>query len=152
MTAVHFRSSLLSLLDLPPWADHLTFLYKDLSRARDSSEFTKDVVNRDEECEVVEQSEANLVSSLIAEDWNKTEDHLYHYPILDIDFPAYLIPSSHPGRYHLYLARALSKGKYDALLDALAEAGIIERGYAESGKASVYGTAARLPHNIKYEE
>jgi hypothetical protein len=67
-----------------------------------------------------------------------------HRPVLDIDFPAALIPSSTAGHFHLYLDKQLDELKYMKLLDALAEAGIIEQGYANVSEARGY-TSARLP-------
>lgn len=52
-----------------------------------------------------------------------------HAPVLDIDFPAELIPSSSPGHFHLYLHRKMTWEKYVKLLDALHEAGIIDYEY-----------------------
>lgn len=59
----------------------------------------------------------------------------YHAPVLDIDFEARLVPSTTEGHYHLYLDTAIPWEKYAALLDALAEAGVIEPGYAMASKA-----------------
>lgn len=68
--------------------------------------------------------DANLVSSL--------GDDGLHYPVLDLDFGAYVVPSSTPGHFHLYLERAMPWDTYAGLLVALAEAGVIERGYADA--------------------
>ncbi len=65
---------------------------------------------------------ANLVASL-------SEDGL-HRPVLDIDFPAELIPSTTPGHFHLYLNKPMTWDKYQVLLRALADAGVIEEGFA----------------------
>jgi hypothetical protein len=73
-----------------------------------------------------------------------TDDNGWHRPVLDIDFPAALIPSSTEGHFHRYLDKKLSTSQYMKLLDALAEAGIIEQGYASVSEARGY-TSARLP-------
>ncbi len=67
----------------------------------------------------------NLVTSLIGPSGK------YHLPVLDIDFPARLIPSSTPGHFHLYLdgMDPLSWEEYDDLLRALCAAGVIGSGY-----------------------
>lgn len=67
-----------------------------------------------------------------------------HAPALDIDIPAWLIPSSTPGHQHLYMDVAMPWRRYKRLLKALAKAGIIEKGYA---KASIRRrhTAVRVP-------
>lgn len=68
--------------------------------------------------------EPNLVTSLL--------DDGTHLPCLDIDFAARLVPSSTEGHYHLYLdgMNPLPWERYEALLKALADAGIVSRGYA----------------------
>lgn len=68
----------------------------------------------------------------------------HHRPVLDIDFPAALIPSTTPGHFHLYLDKPMPWGKYKALLKALADAGIIERGYLSASIGRQY-TSVRLP-------
>ena len=78
----------------------------------------------DRDCKQVSIDRAILVSSL-CEDGN-------HAPVLDIDFEAQLIPSSTQGHFHLYLDKKMSWHKYKQLLEALYEAGIIQRGYYES--------------------
>lgn len=56
-------------------------------------------------------------------------DRAYHFPVLDIDFPAALVPSSTKDHYHLYLNQGMSWKKYAKLLEALYEAEIIQEGY-----------------------
>ena len=68
-------------------------------------------------------SRANLVGSLCMNG--------KHAPCLDIDFPARLVPSSTEGHFHLYLDREISWEKYAGLIRAMAEAGILEKGYAQ---------------------
>lgn len=69
---------------------------------------------------------ANLVSSLC--------DNGMHMPTLDIDLPCRLVPSSTPGHYHLYIDVALEQEKYLRLVDAMAEAGIVQKFYAEAAR------------------
>jgi len=66
--------------------------------------------------------DAEVVSSKIAH-----SDR--HAPAIDIDVPAYLIPSSTPGHSHLYIDVAMSWRQYKKLLKALDQAGIVEYGY-----------------------
>jgi hypothetical protein len=86
----------------------------------------------------VEKDQANLVSS------NIKGKPLYHLPVLDIDLPAALVPSSQKDHYHLYIEKEVEEGSYFRLLDALAECGIIEKGYADASKAKG-GTFVRVP-------
>lgn len=65
---------------------------------------------------------ANLIGSIT--------DEGTHVPVLDIDFPVRLEPSSTPGHFHLYLdGIELDWSTYKMLLAALAAAGVIEEGY-----------------------
>jgi len=67
-----------------------------------------------------------------------------HRPVLDLDFPAALIPSSTPEHFHLYLNHAVTWAGYVELLDALAKVGVLEPSYVEASKRRGY-TAVRLP-------
>ena len=81
--------------------------------------------------------DAEVVSSLDLETY-------LHRPVLDIDIPAALIPSSTPGHSHLYIDKPMTRTQYENLLWALVEAGIIEGGYANASSARGY-TSVRLP-------
>jgi len=81
---------------------------------------------------------ANVISSRIAAD----DD--FHTPMLDLDIPHRLIPSSTPGHSHLYIDVLISKRKYGLLLQALWDAGIIQRGILD--QFDTHGaTFLRLP-------
>lgn len=67
-----------------------------------------------------------------------------HRPVLDIDLPAQLIPSSTPGHFHLYIDKPMSWATYVCLLRALEEAGIIEPGYTRASERRGY-SAVRMP-------
>jgi hypothetical protein len=67
-----------------------------------------------------------------------------HKPVIDIDLPAQLVPSSTPGHYHLYLDVEVPWDAYVDLLEALAAAGIVEHGYVSASIARGY-TAVRPP-------
>jgi hypothetical protein len=92
---------------------------------------------------------ANVVSSAIQPvpnpwldiDLNPTKMHAV---LLDLDVPAYLVPSTRPGHSHLYVDVQVTEERYFNLLDALAECGVIERGYANASKKKG-GTFLRLP-------
>lgn len=68
-----------------------------------------------------------------------------HYPVLDIDYPATLVPSTTPGHFHLYLDQAVPWWKYKIVLRALAFAGLIEPGYDRASRRRGF-TAVRPPH------
>ena len=67
-----------------------------------------------------------------------------HLIALDIDFEAALIPSSQKHRYHLIFNRTAPWEKVEALLIAMRECGLLERGYVD---ASIHrkSTFLRLP-------
>lgn len=67
-----------------------------------------------------------------------------HRPILDLDFPAALIPSTTPGHFHLYLDKEMTWDSYERLLKSLGRAGILESGYVSASIARAY-TSVRLP-------
>lgn len=53
----------------------------------------------------------------------------YHCPVIDIDLPCTLTPSTTPGHYHLEIDAPMSWKRYRRLLKALVKAGIVEKGY-----------------------
>jgi len=67
------------------------------------------------------KDEANLVSSLCFDG--------QHRPVLDFDIPARYVPSTTPGHGHLYIDVPMSWEKYEAVLIALRDAGVLETGY-----------------------
>ncbi len=69
-----------------------------------------------------------------------------HALVLDIDHPTWLMPSTAPDHYHLYVdvPGGITNEKYNALLTALADAGVIEWGYASASIARGW-TSVRLP-------
>lgn len=97
-----------------------TFWWKPTLNDKVTKENYQPAVN--EAIALVDEPSANLVSSLL-ENGN-------HAPVLDIDFPARLIPSSTPGHYHLYLDKEMSPGNYRTLIRTLSSVGILESGYA----------------------
>lgn len=73
---------------------------------------------------------ANLVSS-------KCESGK-HAPVIDIDVPISVYPSSQLGHNHLYIDKEITWNQYTRLLKALASAGIIEDGYLKASLAKGY--------------
>lgn len=67
-----------------------------------------------------------------------------HGPVLDIDIPHELVPSTTPGHSHLYLDVKVSWRKYKRLLKALAAAGVVEPGYVKASLRRKH-TAVRVP-------
>jgi hypothetical protein len=91
------------------------------------------------------REDADLVSSQSA--WEAG----VHYPLLDIDLPAQLVPSSTEGHFHLYLEKPMQWGDYVFLLKALEHVGVLQKGFVrcaiERGR-----TQCRLPEKPKSTE
>ncbi len=81
--------------------------------------------------------DADVVSSELV---NSSTDFFGNSPkhvlAIDVDYPTFLVESSTEGHYHLYVdvPGGIPHEKYMALLDALADAGVIQRGYAKVSK------------------
>ncbi|WWV91870.1 hypothetical protein GMYAFLOJ_CDS0040 [Microbacterium phage phiMiGM15] len=88
--------------------------------------------------------EANIVTSAI----EGLEDR--HLILIDLDVPAYLLPSSTEGHSHLYIDTKVTTVGLQKVLDALADVGVVERGYADASRARGY-SALRLPWVKKAE-
>jgi hypothetical protein len=95
--------------------------------------------------EVIE-SEANLIGS--PTNYIDKQGQPLHMPVLDLDFPCELIPSSTPGHFHLYMNKTVGWESYRTMLEAMAEAGVLEEGYV---KAAIHhgGTYVRKPGVLK---
>lgn len=65
--------------------------------------------------------------------------------MLDLDVAARLVPSSTEGHHHLFIDVDLSRAEHDQVMRALAAAGVIQPGYAQSALSTKYGATLRLP-------
>lgn len=92
----------------------------------------------------IEPAEAEAVSSLTRPAGIAEPAGGYHRPMLDLDFPAAVLPSSTEGHCHLYIDKALTWEQYEKLLDVMAEVGLLEEGYVRASKARKC-TFLRLP-------
>lgn len=105
--------------------------------------------------EEAEIDRANIVSSLLRPPTGFAHDpnDLRHVLAIDLDIPAALVPSSTPGHHHLYVETkdGIPHHRYMALLSALADAGVIEKGYAEVSIARGHSDL-RLPWVSKDDE
>lgn len=75
----------------------------------------------------------------------------YHALLLDIDCPAWLLPSSTGGHGHLYVDLEIPDDKLWTFLDAAADIGLVEEGYVSACKARGM-TSLRPPWIVKGEE
>lgn len=90
-----------------------------------------------------EKEEPNLYTSRVLNSDGTVNPEL-HAPVLDFDYPIKLIPSRTPGHFHLYIDKHVPWEKYKNLLKAMAEAGIIEGGYADASIRAGF-SAVRIP-------
>lgn len=74
--------------------------------------------------------------------WRKNSQK--HKILLDIDFPVFAVESSTPGHYHLYLDKEIRWDAYKTLLEALVNADVIEKGYANASIRRGF-TTLRVP-------
>lgn len=72
----------------------------------------------------------NVVSSEISRGpaYTNAEDDSVHLVLIDLDFESALIPSTTPGRYHLYVDKKMSKEKYSDFVKMLKEFGVVAQG------------------------
>ena len=102
-------------------------------------DFQTGVYGQNFEPEVSDVNQANVVTSQSY--WGTTG---LHAPVLDLDFPAVLVPSTTPGHFHLYLDKEVPWDKFKVLLMAMWEVGLLEKGYVDTAIARGY-TTVRLP-------
>jgi hypothetical protein len=69
----------------------------------------------------------NLVTSIAAD--QNHQNNSMHLPVIDIDVPCELIPSSDPNHYHLYIHKPVNWIDYKRILNSLTTAGIVQKGY-----------------------
>ncbi len=106
-----------------------------VTRWEDDSEVTFGAEEREQAPDI---RDANVSTSL------RMDVEGMHAVLLDIDVPAALIPSSTPGHSHLYVDVCVPQDTYFRMLDAIADAGVIQRGFVNASK-SRGGTSLRLP-------
>lgn len=94
------------------------------------------LVERDDRTRVSSVEEAHMVCSRDARG--------KHWPVIDLDIPHRVVPSSTPGHGHLYLDVQMSWFRYVVLLFALRFAGVIGPGFLWWSLARG-ATFARLP-------
>lgn len=86
-------------------------------------------------------ADANIITS-------EVQHSSMHAPVLDVDMPCALVPSSTPGHFHLFIERGMTWRRYRRLLRALGRAGILERAFVRASLRRGY-TAVRVPWERK---
>lgn len=82
---------------------------------------------------------------------SRVEDSTMHMPLIDLDLPCMLLPSSQPGHFHLYIEKQMAWDKFVAILEALEDAGVVGPGYLKYTKKRGYATV-RYPGVTKQNE
>lgn len=103
-----------------------------------SSSSESDEINPDRFIALMEDADV-ATSKMIA-------DPERHMVVLDIDHEAWLVKSSTPGHYHLYIEvpGGIEGRKYELMLHAMAAAGVLEGGYVKASVSRGY-SSVRLP-------
>lgn len=95
-------------------------------------------------------TEAEAISSAYP-DAIRPEGDQYHALLLDLDVPAWLIPSTTEGHGHLYVQLAVLDEELWEFLEAAAKIGLVEEGYVSACKSRGM-TSLRAPWVRKGEE
>ena len=99
-----------------------TFLYQDdLGQPFKTNNFFLALLKNERNGEKVGWQEANLISSLC--------ENGMHSPVIDLDVPHKVLPSSTPGHSHLYLNVEIPWWRFVALLTGMYIAKVIEPGF-----------------------
>ena len=122
--------------EVPGKIDRMTRFVTGLDESSDAPTF------QHEDFSTGNLSFANLLTSEPADPFIREAG--MHAPVIDLDFPCELIPSSTEGHFHLVLDRLIPAEAYFTLLDAMVAAGLVEPGYAGSSRSRGY-SAIRLP-------
>lgn len=105
------------------------------------------------------KEEAKALSSTVIDNYNEGSENIFidhpadpenanlvcslcesgkHAPVIDIDVPISVYPSSQLGHNHLYIDKEITWNQYVRILKALAAAGIVEDGYLNVSLAKGY--------------
>ena len=88
-------------------------------------------------------NEANVINSLCVGS-KPGQIRGIHKPLLDLDIPVVLVPSTTPGHSHLYIDQPVYWYKYQHLLTVLKDLGILQEGYVNGAFNRGY-SSLRLP-------
>lgn len=121
-----------SFPDSPPTGGNAAHSFQDQERERHRG------------TEVTDLIDAQVVTS------ETLANPFLHKVLLDLDVPAVLIPSTTPGHSHLYIDVDVPWEKLVDMLDAMAEAGVLEKGFVKAARARGFSTL-RTPWTKKPE-
>lgn len=94
-------------------------------------------------------NDANIISSLLKR--GRRSNDRRHLIAIDVDHPTYLIPSSTPNHFHLYvdIPGGVREEAYFDWLDASVKIGLVQAGYAKAARVRGHSDL-RLPWVAKY--
>ena len=93
-------------------------------------------------------TDANVVISATS---NGRRDKVLHAPCFDLDYECYLVRSKTPGHFHLYLNKEVTWDKYVAVLDAMVDAGLLEKGWVRAAKHDGFAVLRLPPEQLTYQ-
>lgn len=67
--------------------------------------------------------------------WDDSPERVMHRPVIDVDVPIRVVPSTTEGHSHLYIDKDIPFRDYLLLLEHMALCGIVEYGYYQGVKA-----------------
>lgn len=141
---------------LDPWGQWMHSTYLDASTGhadwRESAE-TRRIIDhwRGGQTAEGEFSDERLDANLIVSDTgiDDSRGRRLHVPMFDIDLPMRVVPSTNPGKGHLYINKPMPWDRLMKLLDAFVEAGIVHKNYrehsAERGSTTLRPAFVRKP-------
>lgn len=89
-------------------------------------------------------SKANLVTSRTMT--------LLHLPVIDIDLPCKLEPSTSDNCYHLYINKEVKWEDYIEMLQAMAKCGIVQQGWVNATVHRGYSAVRKPGHKKKFKD
>jgi len=93
------------------------------------------------------EGNANLIISALDEG---RRDMTGHAPCIDLDYDCALVPSRTPGHFHLYLNKEVEWDKYVAVLEAMANAGLIEKEYYKAALRQGFSVLRMPPKEFRF--
>jgi hypothetical protein len=99
--------------------------------------------------ETADMEKANLITSKVAgqpepESADPWGGDVRHKPVIDIDLPVKVLPSSTEGHHHLFIDAEITWDEYVELLELLVRLALVEPGYVSASKDRGY-SCVRLP-------
>lgn len=110
---------------LDPWGRWMHSTYLDASQGH------ADWTEGEETRTIIESWDGDPKANLIVSDTgiDNSRGVRLHVPMFDIDLPMRVVPSTNPGKGHLYINKPMPWSSVLTLLDALVDVGVVHRNY-----------------------